>query len=88
MANVIILNRIDRRKAMASSKETSWADQWDPKPMHTYPIPDAGKSTGKFDETLDRAKDAATVGFKKVKAGTAAGIRWIKQKYHKTIQKH
>ncbi|KAK6139262.1 hypothetical protein DH2020_026996 [Rehmannia glutinosa] len=59
-----------------SSYETSWADQWDPQPLYTYP--DSNNSSSKFSGKLDKTKTAASTGVKKVKAGATAGIHWIK----------
>ncbi|KAI3467463.1 hypothetical protein Pfo_024126 [Paulownia fortunei] len=79
--------------ASNSSYETSWADQWDPQPVYSYPAHtnsdnSSSKFSGKFSDKLDKTKTAASTGVKKVKAGATAGIHWIKHKYQKTTQKH
>ncbi|EXB82660.1 hypothetical protein L484_027841 [Morus notabilis] len=80
--------------ASNSSYETSWADQWDPEPI-TVPekrTPGGGSSKAQFSQKMedgfDKTKAAASRGFVKVKNGTAVGVRWIKEKYHKTTGKH
>ncbi|KAL3840993.1 hypothetical protein ACJIZ3_025584 [Penstemon smallii] len=67
--------------ASNSSYETSWADQWDPEPLHNNPT--TNSSNSKFS---DKTKTAASTGVRKVKAG----FQWIKQKYqqNKTTNKH
>ncbi|KAL3644536.1 hypothetical protein CASFOL_009716 [Castilleja foliolosa] len=70
--------------ASNSSYETSWADQWDPEPLHTYP----NHTKPKFSDKMDKTKAAATTGVRKVKAGATASFHWIKNKYHKTTNKH
>lgn len=42
----------------------------------------------KMKDGLGKTKEVASQGFHKVKAGTSAGVRWIKEKYHKTSRKH
>nr|GMD27631.1 CDP-diacylglycerol-glycerol-3-phosphate 3-phosphatidyltransferase [Ipomoea batatas] len=80
----------------STSYETSWADQWDPEPLyHSNDRRNGGgssasssKVSGKMGETLDKTKAVASTGVKKVKAGASAGLHWIKDKYHKSKQKH
>ncbi|CAA3015756.1 Hypothetical predicted protein [Olea europaea subsp. europaea] len=72
----------------------SWADQWDNGPDR---LPEKKKSTGggttaakygkKVGESLGKTKSVASTGVKKIKEGTAVGLQWIKQKYHKTTNK-
>ena len=83
-----------------SSYGTSWADQWDyhdPAPATTaYDKKKSSSSNGsatakyrqKVGEGLGKTKAVASTGVKKVKEGTSMGIQWIKDKYHKTTQKH
>ncbi|MBA0819131.1 hypothetical protein Gohar_019791 [Gossypium harknessii] len=77
---------------------SSWADQWD------YSDPAAsngaankkksssGGATAKYKQKvgdgLEKTKAVASTGMKKVKQGTSSGLQWIKDKYHKTTQKH
>ncbi|KAF5459848.1 hypothetical protein F2P56_019762, partial [Juglans regia] len=80
-----------------NSYEASWADQWDY--SNPDPVP-AGANTSaknnsttakykqKVGEGLGKTKAVASTGVKKVKEGTSSGLRWIKDKYHKTTQKH
>ncbi|KAF5788654.1 hypothetical protein HanRHA438_Chr09g0373051 [Helianthus annuus] len=68
----------------------SWADQWDHNPD---PMPVSTKKTGggigkKVGDGFRKTKVVAATGAKKVKQGTSVGLRWIKDKYHKTTQKH
>ncbi|KAG2675770.1 hypothetical protein I3843_12G022300 [Carya illinoinensis] len=75
----------------------SWADQWDY--SNPDPVP-AGATTSamnnsttakykqKVGEGLGKTKVVASNGVKKVKEGTSSGLRWIKEKYRKTTQKH
>ncbi|CAN6902708.1 unnamed protein product [Brassica oleracea] len=42
----------------------------------------------KFGHGLDKTKAVASSGFKKLKTGSAVGFRWVKDKYHKTTNKH
>nr|GMD24257.1 CDP-diacylglycerol-glycerol-3-phosphate 3-phosphatidyltransferase [Ipomoea batatas] len=82
----------------STSYETSWADQWDPEPLYNYKTTNdrrngggsssSSKVSGKVGETLDKTKAVASTGVKKVKAGASAGLHWIKDKYHKSKQKH
>ncbi|KAL8532601.1 hypothetical protein ACS0TY_008981 [Phlomoides rotata] len=69
-----------------ASYETSWADQWDPEPLYSYP--NHTTSSSKFSGKIDKTKAVASTGVKKVKAGATAGIHWIKHKYHKTTNKN
>ncbi|PON86076.1 CDP-diacylglycerol-glycerol-3-phosphate 3-phosphatidyltransferase [Trema orientale] len=77
-----------------STYETSWADQWDynPDPVHDPKKSGASGSGGKYKqkvgEGLVKTKAVASSGVKKVKEGTTVGFQWIKDKYHKTTQKH
>ncbi|KAK6249435.1 hypothetical protein SCA6_003440 [Theobroma cacao] len=78
-----------------SSYGTSWADQWDysdPTPVSTTQNKNTKSSTAKYKqkvgEGLGKTKAVASTGVKKVKEGTSLGIHWIKEKYHKTTQKH
>ncbi|CAA0818313.1 Unknown protein [Striga hermonthica] len=77
---------------MASSYETSWADQWDPKPMYGQPVDRKSSnhenSTFKFSEKLDKTKAIASSSARKVKSGATTSIQWLKHKYQKTINKH
>ena len=73
----------------------SWADQWDNGPDPVPAAADTKKSGGttakykqKVGEGLGKTKAVASVGVKKVKEGTSVGFQWIKDKYHKTAQKH
>ncbi|XP_033136766.1 uncharacterized protein LOC103842668 [Brassica rapa] len=81
---------------------TSWADQWDnsakggrigggavsgggggaPSTSKT------AKHKEKLGQGLDKTKALASSGFKKLKTGSAIGFRWVKDKYHKTTNKH
>nr|GLL49866.1 hypothetical protein A4A49_24482 [Ipomoea trifida] len=74
------------------SYETSWADQWDPEPLYEHKRNSnqspPSKFSGKMGETFDKTKVVASTGVKKVKAGASASFHWIKDKYHKTSQKH
>ncbi|MFS7912462.1 hypothetical protein Hanom_Chr02g00130231 [Helianthus anomalus] len=77
---------INVSEGMSSSYGNSWADQWDhnPDPMpasSTYTKKKTGGGIGK-------TKEVAATGAKKVKQATSVGLRWIKDKYHKTTQKH
>nr|GMD95610.1 CDP-diacylglycerol-glycerol-3-phosphate 3-phosphatidyltransferase [Ipomoea batatas]GMD95611.1 CDP-diacylglycerol-glycerol-3-phosphate 3-phosphatidyltransferase [Ipomoea batatas] len=85
--------------AANSSYETSWADQWDPEPLYEYNRNDrkaskqsspssSSKFSCKMGETFDKTKVVASTGVKKAKAGASAGFQWIKDKYHKTTNKH
>ncbi|KAI3472540.1 hypothetical protein Pfo_031162 [Paulownia fortunei] len=75
--------------ASNSSYETSWADQWDPEPLYSYPThANSDNSSSKFSDKLDKTKAVASTGVRKVKAGATAGIHWIKHKYQKTTNKH
>ncbi|KAG6429623.1 hypothetical protein SASPL_107675 [Salvia splendens] len=68
---------------MASSSNSSWADQWDTQsqPVSTYTtFSHSGSSTS---SKLDKTKAVASSGIKKVKAGATAGLHWMKNKYHK-----
>ncbi|XP_051203987.1 uncharacterized protein [Lolium perenne] len=60
---------------------TSWADQWD---TGADPSPRRGSGDGKKQggDRVEKTKAAAATGLKKVKAGTAQGFQWIKDKYH------
>ncbi|PON47600.1 CDP-diacylglycerol-glycerol-3-phosphate 3-phosphatidyltransferase [Parasponia andersonii] len=81
-----------------SSYETSWADQWDYNPDPIYDPKKSGASSSssgsggkykqKVGEGLVKTKAVASSGVKKVKEGTTVGFQWIKDKYHKTTQKH
>nr|GLL49862.1 hypothetical protein A4A49_24482 [Ipomoea trifida] len=72
--------------------QTSWADQWGPEPLFEEHNKMNDRKTTKFSdkmsETFDKTKVVASTGAKKVKAGASAGFRWIKDKCHKTSQKH
>ncbi|XP_026436343.1 uncharacterized protein LOC113334227 [Papaver somniferum] len=69
----------------------SWADQWD------YSNPDPvsenkknKKNTGggkKVGDGLEKTKEAAITGAKKVKEGASLGFQWVKDKYNKRTQK-
>ncbi|KAK1605342.1 hypothetical protein QYE76_029015 [Lolium multiflorum] len=63
---------------------TSWADQWDtgadPSPRRGSGGGGDGKKQG--GDRVEKTKAAAATGLKKVKAGTAQGFQWIKDKYH------
>lgn len=77
-----------------NSYETSWADQWDynPDPVSHDKKNSTTSSTAKYKqkvgEGLGKTKAVAATGMKKVKEGTSVGFQWIKDKYHKTNQKH
>ncbi|GAB2289554.1 hypothetical protein Dimus_023864 [Dionaea muscipula] len=89
-----------QRKSIISSYETTWADQWDPSPAlggspaRSGPKGGGGGSTTaakygkKVEKGLVKTKDVAVVGMKKVKNGASVGFSWIKDKYHKTTNKH
>ena len=68
----------------SNSFGTSWADQWD---TGADPSPRArGGGNGGGDGKkggVEKTKAAAATGLKKVKAGTAQGFQWIKDKYQK-----
>ncbi|KAH7857263.1 hypothetical protein Vadar_010723 [Vaccinium darrowii] len=74
-----------------NSYGTSWADQWDngPDPLAAEPRKsNGGGGVGKkMGEGLEKTKAVASTGMRKVKEGTTGGIRWIKDKYHKTTLK-
>ncbi|XVF50258.1 hypothetical protein PTKIN_Ptkin04bG0081700 [Pterospermum kingtungense] len=81
---------------------TSWADQWDyndPAPASSTDSNNNkkkkssnGGTTAKYKqkvgEGLGKTKAVASTGAKKIKEGTSLGIQWVKDKYHKTTQKH
>ncbi|ONK58788.1 uncharacterized protein A4U43_C09F16650 [Asparagus officinalis] len=76
----------------SNSFGTSWADQWDysnPDPMIRPETRDIGhgKKSG-----VEKTKEVAATGLKKVKAGTTMGFHWIKDKCQlqkkTTTQKH
>ncbi|XP_021912310.1 uncharacterized protein LOC110826036 [Carica papaya] len=75
---------------------TSWADQWDynsdPSPYTTKNTTESSTGAGKYKqkvgEGIGKTKAVASSGFKKVKEGTSVGLQWVKDKYHKTTQKH
>ncbi|EXC32249.1 hypothetical protein L484_004752 [Morus notabilis] len=79
-----------------SSYETSWADQWDNNPDPVYDAKKSSTGNGgaavkykqKVGEGFVKTKAVASTGVKKVKEGTSMGFQWIKDKYHKTTQKH
>lgn len=77
-----------------SMYESSWADQWDFNSEHTSSkeTKKTSSSNGgmkvKVGEGLGKTKAVAATGIKKVKHGTSVGLQWIKDKYHKTTQKH
>ncbi|ESQ34894.1 hypothetical protein EUTSA_v10009213mg [Eutrema salsugineum] len=52
----------------------------------------SNSNTAKYKEKLglglDKTKAVASSGFKKLKNGSATGFRWVKDKYHKTTNKH
>ncbi|KAG5522886.1 hypothetical protein RHGRI_034884 [Rhododendron griersonianum] len=75
-----------------NSYGTSWADQWDsgPDPLAIPAEPKKGGGGGvgkKVEEGLGKTKAVASSGVRKVKEGTSGGLRWIKDKYHKTTVK-
>ncbi|CAH8391064.1 unnamed protein product [Eruca vesicaria subsp. sativa] len=80
---------------------TSWADQWDnsAKGGRIGGGAVVGSSGGgatsntakykeKLGQGLGKTKAVASSGFKKLKTGSALGFRWVKDKYHKTTNKH
>ncbi|CAF2050224.1 BnaA09g44360D [Brassica napus] len=81
---------------------TSWADQWDNSAkggrIGGSAVSGGGggapstSKTAKYKENLgqglDKTKSLASSGFKKLKRGSAIGFRWVKDKYHKTTNKH
>lgn len=78
-----------------NSYGTSWADQWD----NSYAAPTvydgskkSGGATAKYREKMEmgfgKTKAVASNGVRKVKTGTSHGLQWIKDKYHKTTQRH
>ncbi|KAG2679040.1 hypothetical protein I3843_11G031500 [Carya illinoinensis] len=86
-----------------NSYGASWAEQYDssgyPEPAFagatttaTKTSGDSSSKTAKYKhmvgEGLGKTKAVAFIGAKKVKGGTSSGLRWIKDKYHKTTQKH
>ncbi|CAN6448551.1 unnamed protein product [Victoria cruziana] len=62
----------------------TWADQWDTKDDRP------ASATGAGGPAKGKAKYAKMVGdgMKKVKEGTASGVKWMKHLYTKTTQKH
>ncbi|KAL1207841.1 hypothetical protein V5N11_014010 [Cardamine amara subsp. amara] len=82
----------------------SWADQWDNSGDSAKGGRIGGgvvvRSSGggaasnkdnykeKLGHGLDKTKAVASSGFKKLKTGSALGFRWVKDKYHKTTNKH
>lgn len=80
-----------------SGNNSTWADQWDDgsDPVYDYQQNTAKNKTSstakykqKVGEGFDKTKSVASSGVKKVKEGTVSGFHWIKDKYHKTTQKH
>ncbi|CAG7866750.1 unnamed protein product [Brassica rapa] len=63
---------------------TSWADQWD----NSAKGGRIGGGAVSGGGGLDKTKALASSGFKKLKTGSAIGFRWVKDKYHKTTNKH
>ncbi|KAK6116489.1 hypothetical protein DH2020_049782 [Rehmannia glutinosa] len=77
--------------ASNSSYETSWADQWDPEPLYTYPNhknSDNSSSNPKLSKIVsqkfERSKEVAAVAVKKVKDGALVSVNWIKLKHNKS----
>ncbi|CAH8390975.1 unnamed protein product [Eruca vesicaria subsp. sativa] len=79
----------------------SWADQWDNDSAKGGRVGGGAvaRSSGsgpasnnkykeKLGQGLDKTKGVASSGFKKLKTGSAIGFRWVKDKYHKTTNKH
>ncbi|CAM0913486.1 unnamed protein product [Alopecurus aequalis] len=67
---------------------TSWADQWDTG-ADPSPRPRGGSGDGKKPSGgVEKTKAAAATGLKKVKAGTAQGFQWIKDKCQKKSGKN
>ncbi|KAF7100501.1 hypothetical protein CFC21_102011 [Triticum aestivum] len=65
----------------SNSFGTSWADQWD---TGADPSPRARGGNGDGQKGgVEKTKAAAATGLRKVKAGTAQGFQWIKDKYQK-----
>jgi hypothetical protein len=82
---LIALMASDNRR---NSFGLTWAEQWD------YSFNDQEKEEKNKSVIVTRLADynkkmkhAASVGAKKVKEGTSAGIRWAKHQYHKNTQK-
>ncbi|CAN8304752.1 unnamed protein product [Cochlearia groenlandica] len=79
---------------------SSWADQWDnsggsakgggavARSNGAAPNSNTAKYKEKLGHGLDKTKAIASSGFKKLKNGSASGLRWVKDKYHKTTNKH
>ena len=82
--------------ASDGSYETSWADQWDStEPNHAHQkgtVTLGGRPKGKYSQKmgdgLGKTKAVASRGLMKVKVGASVGVRWLKDKYHKTTRKH
>lgn len=75
----------------------SWADQWDSSnadpiaPCEKKKLGDGGnksKYSKKMEDGFEKTKAAASNSMKKAKSGAVLSGRWIKDKYHKTTQKH
>ncbi|KAM0914431.1 hypothetical protein ACQ4PT_011606 [Festuca glaucescens] len=60
---------------------TSWADQWDTAADPSPRRGSGGDGKKQGGNRVEKTK-AAAAGLKKVKAGTAQGFQWIKDKYH------
>ncbi|KAK8953928.1 hypothetical protein KSP39_PZI002549 [Platanthera zijinensis] len=65
--------------------DNSWADQWD---YGDDPAPAGKKGGGGKKNGVEKTKEVAATGLKKVKQGTTVGFNWIKEKYQKRGQKH
>ncbi|KAK9048114.1 hypothetical protein SSX86_032923 [Deinandra increscens subsp. villosa] len=61
-----------------------WADESDAKTVNVYP---AHIKRSKLEDGLEKTKDLASTGLRKIKRGSTVGFQWIKQKYHKTTHK-
>ncbi|CAI0386515.1 unnamed protein product [Linum tenue] len=69
----------------------TWADQWDRNQENHGGGGDAGgkgKYSKKVEEGLNKTKEVANTGMKKVRAGASIGMLWMKDKYQKTTKKH
>ncbi|KAF5726452.1 hypothetical protein HS088_TW22G00130 [Tripterygium wilfordii] len=90
-------NLIGKVNPAMASKTPTWADQWDN--LDSQDDDDKNKKTSgssgkKMTEVkaaasagLDKAKVAATVSTQKVKSGTSAGMKWVKNQYQKFSSK-
>ncbi|CAL1357231.1 unnamed protein product [Linum trigynum] len=72
----------------------TWADQWDRNQENHggggngSDAGGKGKYSKKMEEGLNKTKEVANTGMKKVKAGASIGMLWMKDKYQKTTKKN